>query len=68
MIYTTTSLPTTTVHCRHCGKPIKHFGGRLWHETGALIFPQYCKNGTPIKPGHATDGGGYLHEPKENAT
>jgi hypothetical protein len=50
--------------CKHCGVQIRHVDGRLYHEVGAQIFPQYCKAGTPIAENHATDGGGYFHEPK----
>lgn len=54
--------PTTTT-CRHCHQTIVHFHGRLWHEVGHTIFPQYCRNGTPAGTNQATDGGGNLHEP-----
>lgn len=52
--------------CKHCGADIRHFSGRLYHEVGALIFPQYCKgNERPVAEGQATVGGGPLHEPNE---
>ena len=43
--------------CKHCGRNIKHYTGRLWHEVGAKIFPQYCVNFS----GYAEQ----LHEPTE---
>jgi hypothetical protein len=54
--------------CKHCGVEIRHYCGRLYHEIGALIFPQYCKEGTPIAENHATDSGGWLHEPLQENT
>ena len=41
--------------CKHCHREIKHLHEHLWHEVGALVFPQYC----------VTDFGGKLHEPVE---
>lgn len=35
--------------CRFCGKEIKHFHGNLYHEVGAVVFPQYCANSDPEK-------------------
>jgi hypothetical protein len=43
--------------CVHCGCSIKHYWGRLWHEVGAKVFPQYCVNFS----GYADK----LHEPME---
>lgn len=45
----------TKSKCRHCGQVINHYSGRLWHEEGALVFPQYCR----AEPGHESQ----LHEP-----
>jgi hypothetical protein len=53
----------TAMVCKHCGSQIKHAMGRLWHEVGAQVFPQYCPtvytddDGTPMPS--------QLHEPKE---
>lgn len=44
--------------CIHCGKDIKHFDGRLWHDDG-LIFPQYCSSDSIKGDGHSEG----LHEP-----
>jgi hypothetical protein len=43
--------------CKHCGQQITHYSGRLWHQIGARVFPQYCA--------HLKDGAGesYMHEP-----
>lgn len=43
--------------CAHCGCEIKYYGGLLWHEIGAKVFPQYCVN----FDGYADQ----LHEPME---
>ena len=37
------------ITCRFCGKEIKHFHGRLYHEVSAVVFPQYCTNSDPEK-------------------
>jgi hypothetical protein len=42
--------------CKHCGKEITHFDGRLWHDA-VMIFPQYC----PTVANNPTEEG--LHEP-----
>jgi len=56
--------------CRHCGRIIKHFDGRLWHDVDQPFpFPQYCRTGT-VPVGSSEEqihaDGGLLHAPKEN--
>jgi hypothetical protein len=59
--------------CKHCGDTIKHASGRLWHTQPPGVFPQYCRtrqnedgssNYDAYTPSQASDGGGWLHEPK----
>lgn len=44
-----------TSTCKHCGKKITHYLGRLWHDE-FKIFPQYC----PTTPENL---GSQMHEP-----
>jgi hypothetical protein len=46
--------------CKHCGNPIKHYSGRLWH-CSSVVFPQYCRT-------TASNLGSQLHEPSEPIT
>lgn len=50
-------LAAQQLQCRHCWSPLNHYDGRLWHEVGALVFPQYCRWTYP--------GDSQLHEPQE---
>lgn len=42
--------------CKHCGQPITHIAGRLWHNE-SKVLPQYCWV-NPV-------GGSRMHQPIE---
>lgn len=31
-----------TSTCKHCGKSVTHYEGRLWLADKMMIFPAYC--------------------------